>query len=99
MERESLDIGIASMLEALNHTTGALCDVLFPPAGYCLVLLLALIFLYILFCILTIVFLQSLIAHSQGKSWFLCQQKETWERLIKEAWLCGEVIAQPTAAQ
>ena len=27
MERESLDVGIASVLEALDHATGALCDI------------------------------------------------------------------------
>ena len=30
MERESLDVGIASMVEALNHATGALRDVVVP---------------------------------------------------------------------
>ena len=30
MERESLDVGIVSVLEALNHATGALCDVVIP---------------------------------------------------------------------
>ena len=32
MEWESLDVGIASMLEALNHTTGALHDVVVPSS-------------------------------------------------------------------
>ena len=30
MERESLDIGIASVLEALDHTRGALHDIVVP---------------------------------------------------------------------
>ena len=30
MERESLDVGIAFMLEALNHATGTLPDVVIP---------------------------------------------------------------------
>ena len=30
MERESLDVGIASVLEALDHARGALCDVVVP---------------------------------------------------------------------
>ena len=60
-------------------------------------LLLALFFLYI-FCILTIVSFQSLIARSRGKSRFLHEQKETWDRLIEEAWLHGEVTAQLVAA-
>ena len=30
MERESLDVGIVSMLEALDHTMGALHDVVVP---------------------------------------------------------------------
>ena len=76
MERESLDVGIVSVLEALNHATGALRDVvvpsgqvLFGPASCPYLPLYT-------FCILTIVFLQSLIAHSRGKSRFLRQQKE-----------------------
>ena len=76
MERESVNVGIASVLEALNHAMDALCDVvvpsgevLFGPAFCPYPSLYA-------FCILTIVFLQSLIARSQGKSQFLHQQKE-----------------------
>ena len=71
----------------------------FPPAGYlsdpasCPFLPLY------TFCILTIIFLQSFIAHSRGKSRFLHQQKEAWDRLIEEAWLHREVIAQLVAAQ
>lgn len=30
MERESLDMGIMSVLEALDHARGALCDVVVP---------------------------------------------------------------------
>jgi len=63
-----------------------------------LILLLTLSFLRI-FCILTIIFFQSLIAHSWGKSLFLCEQRGTWDRLVEEAWLCGEVTAQLVAAQ
>ena len=54
--------------------------------------------LYI-FCILTIVSFQSLIARSRRKSQFLRDQKETWDRLIEEARLRGEVTAQLVAAQ
>ena len=93
MELESLDVGIASVLEALDHATGALRDVvvpsgrvLFGPASC------PFLPLYIC-CILTIISLQSFIARSRGKSWFLHQQKEAWDRLIEEAWLCGEVTA------
>ena len=73
MERESLEVGIASMLEALNHTTGALCDVVVPSGQ----VLFGSAFcpyppLYA-FYILTIIFLQSLIARSRGKSQFLHQ--------------------------
>ena len=49
MERESLDIGIASVLEALDHATAHCAMLSFPLAGYCLILLLSLFFLYILF--------------------------------------------------
>ena len=33
MERESLDVGVASMLKALDHARGALADVV-VPAGW-----------------------------------------------------------------
>ena len=66
MERESLDVGIASMLEALDHATGALLNVLVPfgrvlfgPASCPFLPLYT-------FCIRTIVSLQSLIARSGG---------------------------------
>ena len=52
MERESLDIGTTFVLEALDHAIGALCDVVIPSGRVLLgpaSLLLALIFLYILF--------------------------------------------------
>ena len=91
MERESLDVGITSVLEALDHATGALRDVV-VPSGRVLLDPASCPFLPLYtFCILTIVFLQSLIAHSRGKSRFLHQQKETWDCLIEEAGLRGEV--------
>ena len=72
---------------------------LFPLAGYLLdPASRSFLSLYI-FCILTIVSFQSLIARSQGKSRFLREQKETWDRLIEEARLHGEVTAQLVAAQ
>ena len=77
MEQESLDIGITSVLEALDHAMGALRDVVVPssrvwfgPASCPFLPLYT-------SCILTIVSLQSLIARSRGKSRFLHQQKET----------------------
>ena len=73
MERESLDVLITSMLEALDHAIGTLRDVVVPSV---LVLLdptsCPFLPLYI-FCIPTIVSLLSLIARIQGKSWFLRQ--------------------------
>jgi len=73
MEQESLDIGIASVLVALDHATGALRDVV-VPSGQVLLGPASCAFLPLYtFCILTIVSLQSLRAHSQGKSRFLCQ--------------------------
>ena len=30
MERESLDVGVVSVLEALDHAAGELCDVIGP---------------------------------------------------------------------
>ena len=57
MEQESLDVGIMSMLEALDHAMGALCDVVVPsdrvllgPSYYPFLPLYT-------FCILTIIFL------------------------------------------
>ena len=73
MEWESLDVGIASVLEALDHATGALCDVV-VPSGRVFIDPASCSFLPLYtFCILTIVFLQTLIARSQGKSRFLHQ--------------------------
>ena len=73
MEQESLDVGITFVLEALDHATGALRDIVvasgwvwFGPASCPFLPLYT-------FCILTIVSLQFLIARSRGKSWFLCQ--------------------------
>ena len=73
MEQESLDIGIASMLEALNHAMGTLCDIV-VPSGQVLLGTASCPFLPLYtFCILTIVSLQSLIARSQGECRFLHQ--------------------------
>ena len=98
MEHESLNVGIASMLEALDHAMGALCYVVVPsgqvwfgPASCPFLPLYT-------FCILTIISLQSLIAYSQGKSQLLRQQKEAWDHLVLEAWLRGEVTAQLVAS-
>ena len=57
MERESLDIGITSVLEALDHATGTLSDVVVPSSR---VLLDPTSFPFLplyTFCILTIIFL------------------------------------------
>ena len=57
MERESLDVGIASVLEALNHATGALHDVV-VPSGHILFGPASCAYLPLYtFCILTIIFL------------------------------------------
>ena len=73
MERESLDVGIMSVLEALDHAMGALRDIV-VPFGRVLVGPASCLFLPLYtFCILAIVSLESLIAHSQGKSQFLHQ--------------------------
>ena len=50
------------------------------------------------FCILTIISLQSLIARSRGKSWFLHQQKETWDCLVEKERLRGDVRCTAPAA-
>ena len=64
MEQESLDIGIASVLEDLDHAMGTLCDIV-VPSNRVLLDHASCIFLPLhTFCILTIVFLQSLIARS-----------------------------------
>ena len=51
------------------------------------------------FCVLTIIFFQSLIARSREKSRFLRERKENYDRLVEEAWLNGDVAAQLAAAQ
>ena len=85
MERESLDVGIAFVLEALDHATGALRDVV-VPSGRVLLDSTSCPFLPLYtFCILTIISLQSLIALNWGKSRFISQQKKTWDRLVEEA--------------
>ena len=76
MEQWSLDVRITSVLEALDHATGALCGVA-VPSGRVLLGPASCPFLPLYtFCILTIISLQSLIARSRGKSWFHHQQKE-----------------------
>jgi len=49
IERESLNVGIVSMLEALDHVVGLLHDIIVPSGRVLLGPILALIFLYILF--------------------------------------------------
>ena len=73
MERESLDIGITSVLEALDHAMGTLRDVV-VPSGWVLLGPASCPFLplYTL-CILTIISLQYLIARYRGTFWFLHQ--------------------------
>ena len=51
------------------------------------------------FCVLTLIFFQSLIACSQEKSWFLYEQKVEWDCLTEEAWLRGDVSDQLAVAQ
>ena len=51
------------------------------------------------FCVLTIIFFQSLIARSREKSRFLREQKESWDRLIEEVRLHGGVSTQLVATQ
>ena len=57
MERESLDIGITSMLEALNHAMGTLCNVVIPSSWVLLHPASCLYLRFSIFCILIIVFL------------------------------------------
>ena len=64
IERESRDVGIMFMLEALNHATGTLCNVI-VPSGPVLFFPASCPYLRLYtFCIMIIVFLLSLIAHS-----------------------------------
>ena len=62
MERESLDVGIASVLEALDHAMSALSDVVIPSDRVLLDPTSCTFLPLYTFSILTIVFLQSLIA-------------------------------------
>ena len=76
IKRESLDVGIMSMLEALDHAADALRDVVVPSNQVCFGSASCPFLPLYTFCILTTVSLQSLIARSRGKSQFLHQQKE-----------------------
>lgn len=73
IEQESLDVGIASMLEALNCAMGALRDIVVPSGRVFLDPASCPHLPFSIFCILTIVLLQSLIPHSRENSWFLRQ--------------------------
>ena len=57
MERESLDVGIAYVLEALDHATGALRNVVVPSSRVLLDPASCSFLPLYTFCILTIVFL------------------------------------------
>ena len=46
------------------------------------------------FCVLTLIFFQSLIARSREKSRFLCEHNEDWDHFIDEEWLHSNVITQ-----
>ena len=76
MERESLDEGITAVLEALNHAWGTLCEVIVPTGRVFTRSCLSPSSFFMYFCVLTIIFFQSLIACSREKSWFLHEQKE-----------------------
>ena len=76
MERESLNVGVTSVLEALDHAQGALAYVVVPVGRVLAKSCFSLFHFSAYYCILTIVFFQSLIARSRGKSRFLCEQKE-----------------------
>ena len=73
MEWKSLDVGIAFVLEALDHAAGALCNVVVTASRVLLGPASCPFLPLYTFCIMTIVYLQSLIARSQEKSRFLCQ--------------------------
>ena len=77
MERESLNVGVASMLEALEQPEVPCATLSFPLAGYSLDPASHPFLSLYIFCILTIVSFQSLIARSRGKSQFLRELKET----------------------
>ena len=55
MERESLDVGVTSVLEALDHARGALCDVVVPAGQVFASSCFSPFPFSICFCILTIV--------------------------------------------
>ena len=93
MEREKLSEGFMAMLEALNQASDTLRDVIIPSGRVFTWSCLSISFFFIYFCFLTTIFVQSLIAHSQEKSWFLREHKEDWDHLIDEAWLHRDVAA------
>lgn len=92
-EWESLDLGVMTMLKALEHTTNALCEVAVPSGRVFALSCFLFSASFIFFCFLTTISLQSLMARSWGKSQFLHWQKEALDHLIEEARLHGEVMA------
>ena len=102
MERESLDIGFLAVMDALSQARGVLRDVIIPTSRYLLDLPSCFLLsscIFVIFVFLCWSSFQSLIARSQEKSWFLCEQKVEWDCLTKEARLRGDVSAQLAAAQ
>ena len=75
-ERESLDVGSHPCSKPWTMPEVPCAMLLFPLAGYSLDPASRPFLSLYIFCILTIVSFQSLITRSQGKSWFVHEQKE-----------------------
>lgn len=98
-EREwgSIHTGVGTMDHALTMALSVLQDIV-APAGQVRHICAFIFPLFSFFVSLPRIFLQSLMARSQEKSQFLRQQKDAWNRLTEEAWLCGEQSKQLVAA-
>ena len=81
MEREGLDVGILTMLDALEQARGALREIFFR------------MFLCFHISDTSLLPLQTLVARSQNKSRFLREQKAEWDRLSEEARLRVDMAA------
>ena len=99
MEREGLDIGISTMLNALDQARGALREIVIPTTQVFAGLFFFLrMFLCFRFSDTSLLLLQILVARSRKKSQFLREQKAERDRLSEEAWLRPDMATQLATA-
>jgi hypothetical protein len=100
MEREGLDIGISTMLNALDQARGALREIVIPTSQVFSGLSFFFLRVFVGSRISDISFLlQILVARSRKKSQFLREQKAERDRLSEEARLRANMAAQLAIVQ